>query len=65
MSRTESAASPPAGTAKDTQRDMLAESEKKAAEPQPGSYKEEATEDKVVEIGADVTDDPIKGIDAP
>lgn len=45
------------------QREALEQSEKKAAETQPGSFKEKATEEKVVEIGPDLTDDPIKGID--
>lgn len=45
------------------QREALEQSEKKAAEKQPGSFKEKATEEKVVEIGPDLTDDPIKGID--
>lgn len=45
------------------QREALEKSEKKAAEKQPGSFKEKATEEKVVEIGPDLTDDPIKGID--
>ena len=47
----------------DKQRKVLEQSEKKAAEKQPGSFKERATEEKVVEIGPDLTDDPIKGID--
>jgi hypothetical protein len=45
------------------QRDSLEQSEKKAAEKQPGSYNEKATEEKLVEIGPDLTDNPIKGID--
>jgi len=45
------------------QREALEQSEKKAAEKQPGSFKEKATEEKVVEIGPDLTADPIKGID--
>lgn len=45
------------------QREALEQSEKKAAEQQPGSFKEKATEEKVVEIGPDLTDEPIKGID--
>lgn len=45
------------------QREALEQSEKKAAESQPGSFKERATEEKVVEIGPDLTEDPIKGID--
>lgn len=45
------------------QRDALEQAEKKAAEQQPGSYKEEATEEKRVEIGPDLTKNPIQGID--
>jgi hypothetical protein len=45
------------------QREALEQSEKKAAEKQPGSYKEKATEEKLVEIGPDLLDSPIKGID--
>jgi len=44
-------------------RDALEQSEKKAAEQQPGSFKEKATDEKVVEVGPDLTADPIKGID--
>ena len=53
---------PPAVHA-DKQREALEQSEKKAAENQPGSFKERATEKKVVEIGPDLNADPIKGID--
>jgi hypothetical protein len=45
------------------QREALEQAEKKATEQQPDSFKDEATADKVVEIGPDVTADPIKGID--
>jgi hypothetical protein len=45
------------------QREALERSEKKAAQQQPGSFKEKATEEKLVEIGADLTDSPIRGID--
>jgi hypothetical protein len=47
----------------DDQREALEQSEKNAAEKQPGSYKEKATEEKLVEIGPDRSDNPIKGID--
>jgi hypothetical protein len=47
----------------DDQRRALEEAEKKAAEKQPGSYKDQATKDKLVEIGPDPTENPIKGID--
>ena len=47
----------------DPQRDALESSEKAAARDQPGSYKERENEEKVVEIGGDKTDAPIKGLD--
>ena len=47
----------------DGQRQALERSEKMAAEPQPENYKDKETEEKLVEIGPDVTADPIKGID--
>ena len=50
-------------TREDSQREALERSEKKAAEPQPENYKDKETEEKLVEIGPDVTADPIKGID--
>jgi hypothetical protein len=49
----------------DGQREALEQSEKKASEQQPENYKDEATGEKVVGIGPDVTDAPIKGIDPP
>jgi hypothetical protein len=49
----------------DDQRKALEKSEKKATEQQPESFKDEATKDKVVEVGPDMADSPIKGIDAP
>ena len=45
------------------QREALEESERKATEQQPENFKDESTDEKVVEIGPDMTDDPIKGID--
>ncbi len=45
------------------QRDALEQSEKKATEQQPDSFKDKATAEKVVEIGPDITAEPIKGID--
>ena len=57
------ATSTPSTVQDDGQREALERSEKKAAEPQPENYKEKETEEKLVEIGPDVTDDPIKGID--
>jgi hypothetical protein len=48
-----------------TQREALEQSEKKASEKQPGSYKEEETEDKVVEIPPTGPDKrPIRGLDS-
>ncbi len=44
-------------------RAALERSEKKAAEKQPENFKDKATEEKRVEIGPDLTNDPIKGID--
>lgn len=58
-----STTNPPPVVHADKQREALEQSEKKAAEKQPGSFKDRATEEKVVEIGTDLTDDPIKGID--
>lgn len=47
------------------QRQALNESEKKASEKQPGSYKEEATAEKVVEIPPAGPDKkPIRGLDS-
>lgn len=45
------------------QREALEESEKKAARKHPQNFKDKATDEKLVEIGPDVTDAPIKGID--
>ena len=47
------------------QRDALAESERKAAEQQPENFKQRQTDEKIVEIGPDLTDAPIEGIDPP
>ena len=43
--------------------DALEESMKKALEPQPEGFKDVATAEKVVEVGPELTADPIKGID--
>ena len=58
-------ASDPSGPAGRDQREALKDSERKASEQQPGSFKDEAMTDKVVEIKPIVTDDPaaIKGLD--
>lgn len=45
------------------QREALEQSEKEAAREWPENFKDEETEEKVVEIGPDMTDDPIHGID--
>ena len=47
------------------QREALGQSEKEAAEQQPENFKDQETAEKRVEIGPDVTDAPIKGIDPP
>lgn len=53
----------PSSVSDEAQRAALEKSEKKAAEKQPENFKEEATDEKIVEIGPDLTDAPIKGID--
>jgi hypothetical protein len=53
------------GAQDDEQRKALEESEKKATEQQPENFKDKATDEKVVEIGPDMSNAPIKGIDAP
>ena len=54
----------PQSPANAEQREARNESEKKASERQPGSYKQGATEGKVVEVGPiDKKDSAIKGID--
>ena len=50
-------------TSSSAQREALKDSEKAAAAQQPGSFKDEETESKKVEIGPDMTDAPIEGID--
>ena len=62
MKTNQSNASEPAAS---EQRQALNESEKKASEQQPGSYKEEATAEKVVEIPPAGPDKkPIRGLDS-
>lgn len=53
----------PADATDEEQRVALEKSEKKAAEKHPDNFKDEATEEKIVEIGPDLTEAPIKGID--
>ena len=48
---------------KTTDRESVKDTMEKATEEQPGEFRDEANEDKVVEIGKDVKNDPIKGID--
>ena len=56
----------PAGKPGDQdQRDELEESFEKSTARQPETFRDEANEDKVVEIGPDKTRAPIHGIDAP
>ncbi len=50
-------------TPTDGGREALERSEKKADEKQPDNYKDKANEEKLVEIGPDLTERPIKGID--
>ena len=53
----------PSGVTDESQRAALERSEKKAARQQPENFKDEATDEKIVEIGPDLTEAPIKGID--
>lgn len=48
-----------------SQRDALEQSEREATKKQPDNFRHEANADKIVEIGPDKTDDPIKHIDPP
>lgn len=47
----------------DAQRAALTDSERKASEAQPGSFKDDAMTDKVVSIPPSKVDAPIKGLD--
>jgi hypothetical protein len=47
------------------QREALEKSERDAARPHPENYKDESTDNKVVEIGPDMSDAPIEGLDPP
>ena len=52
-------------TSSDNQREALKQSEKKASEKQPGSFKDEETAEKVVEIPPAGPDKkPIRGLDS-
>ena len=44
-------------------REALARSERQATAQEPQNFREQATADKVVEVGPDVQDQPIQGID--
>jgi len=46
-----------------TTRESVKDNMEKSTDKQPGEFRDEANEDKVVEIGKDVTKTPIKGID--
>lgn len=46
-----------------TDRESVKDTMEKGTEQQPGEFRDEANEDKVVEIGKDVKQNPIKGID--
>ena len=47
------------------QREALNESQKRASEQQPGSYKEKETDEKIVEIPPKGPDEkPIRGLDS-
>jgi hypothetical protein len=61
MATTSRTTNPPAGN----QREALNEAQKKANEQQPGSYKEEETDEKIVEIPPKGPDEkPIRGLDS-
>lgn len=45
------------------QREAVERSEKRATTAQPQNYRDRANSEKLVEIGPDVTDAPIEGID--
>jgi len=47
------------------QREALKDSFEKSSAKQPETFRDEANEDKAVEIPPDKTKDPIRGIDAP
>jgi hypothetical protein len=47
----------------DAEREALRRSEKKADEAQPENFKDAETAEKIVEIGPDLDEAPIKGID--
>ena len=46
-----------------TTRESVKDNMEKSTDKQPGEFRDQANEDKVVEIGKDVTKAPIQGID--
>ena len=50
-------------TPTEVQRDAVKRTMEEATRDQPGEFKDESNEKKIVQIGSDVTDAPIKGID--
>jgi hypothetical protein len=56
---------PEGGTKSGSQREALKRSEKRAAAQQPESFKDAETAEKIVEVGPDMDDAPIEGIDPP
>ena len=53
------------GAPGNSRHDALTKSEKAAAEHQPDNFKDVETGEKVIEIGPDLTGNPIEGIDPP
>jgi hypothetical protein len=49
----------------DDQRKALEDSEREATTQQPETFRDRSNAKKQVEIGPDMTDDPIRGIDPP
>ena len=56
---------PDSGNSGNEQREQLDDSFDKATAQQPKNYRDEASDEKKVEIGRDKTKAPIKGLDAP
>jgi len=46
-----------------SERDAVKRNFENATEKEPGEFKDASNESKVVEIGPELTDEPIKGID--
>lgn len=47
------------------QRETLRRSQRKATEQEPQNFRDESNADKTVEVGPDMTDKPIEGVDPP